>query len=95
MRHLISTIAAVALASAVGVFAQEQQAPAQGPASSNEQAQKSTVTGCVVQAKTTAGERPRGNTFGRSVEAEIICFLPHVYFIRSERDKVSTWNVRR
>jgi len=56
MRHLISTIAAVALASAVGVFAQEQQAPAQGPASSNEQAQKSTVTGCVVQAKTTAGD---------------------------------------
>ena len=56
MRHVISTIAAVALASAVGVFAQEQQAPAQGPAPSNEQGQKSTVTGCVVQAKTTAGD---------------------------------------
>ena len=57
MRHVISTIAAVALASTVGVFAQEQ-APAQSPspASSNEQAPKSTVTGCVVQAKTTAGD---------------------------------------
>jgi hypothetical protein len=58
MRFLTSTIAAVALASAVGVFAQEQTpapppAPAQPPAT--EQAPKSTVTGCVVQAKTTDG----------------------------------------
>jgi hypothetical protein len=61
MRHLTSAIAAVALASAVGVFAQERtppadpspSAPAQAPAT--EQAPKSTVTGCVAQAKTTDG----------------------------------------
>ena len=66
MRYLTSTIAAVALAGAVGVYAQERtppsappsspppsQQPAQPPAS--EQAPKSTVTGCVAQAKTTDG----------------------------------------
>jgi len=53
MRYVTSTIAAFALASAVSVFAQEQQAPAQPPA--KEQAPKSTLTGCVVQAKTTDG----------------------------------------
>ena len=52
MRYVTSTIAAFTLASAVNVFAQEQ-APAQPPA--NEQAPKSTLTGCVVQAKTTDG----------------------------------------
>jgi hypothetical protein len=62
MRYITSTIAACALASAVGVLAQEQapaqppareQAPAQSPAT--EPAAKSTITGCVVQAKTTDG----------------------------------------
>jgi hypothetical protein len=52
MRYVTSTIAAYTLAAAVGVFAQEQ-APAQPPA--KEQAPKSTLTGCVVQAKTTDG----------------------------------------
>jgi hypothetical protein len=52
MRNLTSTIAAIALAGTVGVFAQEQ-APAQPPAQS--QAPKATLTGCVVQAKTTDG----------------------------------------
>jgi len=52
MRYVTSTIAAFTLASAVGVFAQEQ-APAQPPA--KEQAPKSTLTGCVMQAKTTDG----------------------------------------
>ena len=51
MRYLTSTIAACTLAGAVGVFAQEQAAPAQPPA----EAPKSTLTGCVVQAKTTDG----------------------------------------
>jgi hypothetical protein len=51
MRYVISTLAACALAGAVNVLAQEQ-APAQ-PA--REQAPKSTLTGCVVQAKTTDG----------------------------------------
>jgi hypothetical protein len=50
MRYITSTIAACALASAV--FAQEP-APAQPPA--REQAPKATLTGCVVQAKTTDG----------------------------------------
>jgi hypothetical protein len=59
MRYITSTIAAFTLASAVGVFAQEQSPPAQTPAPAQspatEQAPKSTVTGCVVQAKTTDG----------------------------------------
>jgi hypothetical protein len=61
MRHVISTIAAFTLASAVGAFAQDQQAPAQPPAGDQAPAQsagnqpKSTLTGCVVQAKTTDG----------------------------------------
>ena len=62
MRYITSTIAACALASAVSVFAQEQ-APAQPPdrgqappqSSAADQAPKSTLTGCVVQAKTTDG----------------------------------------
>jgi hypothetical protein len=52
MRYLTSTIAALTLAGTVSVLAQEQ-APAQPPA--NEQAPKATLTGCVVQAKTTDG----------------------------------------
>jgi len=59
MRYLTSTLAALALAGAAGVFAQEQQ-PAQPPAQeqqppAQEQTPKSTLTGCVVQAKTTDG----------------------------------------
>ena len=62
MRYITSTITACALVTAVSVFAQEQapaqppaseQAPAQPPAA--DQAPKSTLTGCVVQAKTTDG----------------------------------------
>jgi hypothetical protein len=60
MRYLTSTIAACMLASTVGVFAQEQTpappAGAQAPAPpAAAQAPKSTLTGCVVQAKTTDG----------------------------------------
>jgi hypothetical protein len=58
MRYVTSTIAACMLATTMGVFAQEQ-APAQPPAKEQapkEQAPpKSTLTGCVVQAKTTDG----------------------------------------
>jgi hypothetical protein len=56
MRYVTSTLAAFTLASTVGVFAQDQ-APAQQqpPPPAREQAQKSTLTGCVVQAKTTDG----------------------------------------
>jgi hypothetical protein len=58
MRNVTSTIAAFTLAGAVGVFAQ-QQAPAQPPPPAQppatDQAPKSTLTGCVVQAKTTDG----------------------------------------
>jgi hypothetical protein len=54
MRYVTSTIVACALAGAVSVYAQAQeQAPAQPPAA--DQATKSTLTGCVVQAKTTDG----------------------------------------
>jgi hypothetical protein len=57
MRYLTSTIAAFTFASAVGVLAQAQAPapapPAQPPA--REQAPKSTLTGCVMQAKTTDG----------------------------------------
>jgi hypothetical protein len=52
MRYLTSTIAALTLAGTVSVLAQEQ-APAQPAA--KEQAPKATLTGCVVQAKTTDG----------------------------------------
>lgn len=71
MRYLTSTIAAFTLASAVGVLAQDQapaQPPAKEQAAPAEQAPKeqapreqaaapaaSTLTGCVVQAKTTDG----------------------------------------
>jgi hypothetical protein len=61
MRHVTSTIAAFALASAVGVFAQEQQPPAQQPPARDQAAPaeqagpKSTLTGCVAEAKTTDG----------------------------------------
>jgi hypothetical protein len=57
MRHVTSTLAAFALAGAVSVFAQDQapsQQQQQPPA--GDQSAKSTLTGCVVQAKTTAGD---------------------------------------
>lgn len=62
MRRLTSTIAVCTVAGAIGVFAQEQapaqpQPPPQSAAAA--QAPKSTLTGCVVQAKTTDG----GTTF--------------------------------
>jgi hypothetical protein len=58
MRYITSTIAAFALASVAGVFAQEQAPPAPPaaqPPPAEQQSVKSTVTGCVVQAKTTDG----------------------------------------
>jgi hypothetical protein len=58
MRYLTSTIAACALAGAMSVSAQEQQAPQPGAreqAPAEQSAPKSTLTGCVVQAKTTDG----------------------------------------
>jgi Flp pilus assembly protein CpaB len=54
MRTITSTIAALTLAGAVGVLAQEP-APAPPSASKEQTAPKSTLTGCVVQAKTTDG----------------------------------------
>jgi hypothetical protein len=58
MRYVTSTLAAITL-SAVGVLAQEQQAPAQAApkeqAPEEQSAPKSTLTGCVVEAKTTDG----------------------------------------
>lgn len=63
MRYVTSTIAACVLASAAGVFAQDQappkpQPPAArepAPAALEEPAPKATLTGCVGQAKTTDG----------------------------------------
>jgi len=59
MRHLTSTIAAYVFLSAVAVFAQEQAParpqPQSQPQTTATQAPKSTLTGCVVQAKTTDG----------------------------------------
>lgn len=55
MRNVTSTIVAFALAAAVGVFAQEQAPAQQQPPANPQTAPKSTVTGCVVQAKTTDG----------------------------------------
>ena len=68
MRYVTSTLAAMTLASAVGVLAQEQQPPAQAPAReqrrkapgeqaapTQQAAPKFTLTGCVVEAKTTDG----------------------------------------
>jgi hypothetical protein len=53
MRYAIPTIAACALAATVGVFAQEAAPAQQQPA--GEPDAKATLTGCVVQAKTTDG----------------------------------------
>ena len=50
LRYVTSTLTACALASAVNVFAQE---PA--PAQPEQQTPKETVTGCVMEAKTTDG----------------------------------------
>ena len=55
-RHIISTLTACALAGVVSVVAQEP-APAQQPQAqpAQQQAAKETITGCVVEAKTTDG----------------------------------------
>ena len=58
LRYVTSTLAAFALAGTVSVLAQEP-APPQQPSppqqSGKEQAPKSTLTGCVMEAKTTDG----------------------------------------
>jgi len=58
-RYVTSTLTAFALASAVNVFAQEQAPaqpqPGQQPQQQQQQAAKETLTGCVMQAKTTDG----------------------------------------
>jgi hypothetical protein len=53
-RYITSTLTAFALASTVNVFAQEQ-APAQPQPEKQPAAAKETLTGCVMQAKTTDG----------------------------------------
>ena len=57
VRYINSTLTAFALAGTVSLFAQE---PAPAPAQQPEQPQvpKETVTGCVMEAKTTDGGRP-------------------------------------
>jgi hypothetical protein len=56
LRYVTSTFTACALAGAVSVFAQEPApAPAGRPQTETPQAAKETLTGCVVEAKTTDG----------------------------------------
>jgi hypothetical protein len=54
LRHITSTLTACALAGVVSVAAQ-QPAPAQPAQPEQQQAPKETITGCVVEAKTTDG----------------------------------------
>jgi hypothetical protein len=82
MRYITSTIAAFTLASAVGVFAQEQ-APAQPPAT--EQAPKSTLTGCVVKAQTTDG----GTAF---VLSKAEGGLANMYILGGSSQSQSDWS---
>ena len=53
-RHITSTLTACALAGVVSVSAQ-QPAPAQAQQPENQQPPKETITGCVMEAKTTDG----------------------------------------
>ena len=53
LRYVTSTLVACSLASAVSVFAQEPSPSS--PPQKEEQTQKATLTGCVMQAKTTDG----------------------------------------
>ena len=93
MRYITSTIAALTFASAVGVFAQEQapptppsaQSPAQSPAQS---APKSTLTGCVAQAKTTDG----GNVF---VLSKVEGGTAGMYLLRGQSDSDLLTNVNK
>lgn len=57
LRYLTSTLVACAFAGTVSLLAQEPQAPQQPPAAQQpkEEAPKATLTGCVVEAKTTDG----------------------------------------
>jgi hypothetical protein len=54
LRHFTSTLTACALAATVNVFAQEP-APAQPERQQAAQAPKETLSGCVIEAKTTDG----------------------------------------
>ena len=53
-RHISSTLSACALAGVVSLSAQ-QPAPAQGQQPETQQLPKETITGCVIEAKTTDG----------------------------------------
>lgn len=55
LRYVTSALTAFALAGAVSVFAQEQAPPPAQPQPERQQAPKETLTGCVMQAKTTDG----------------------------------------
>jgi hypothetical protein len=54
LRHVISSLSACALAGTVSVFAQQAPQP-QAPQQPKEDASKATLTGCVMEAKTTDG----------------------------------------
>ena len=54
LRHVISSLSACALASTVSVFAQQAPQP-QAPQSPKAEEPKATLTGCVMEAKTTEG----------------------------------------
>jgi len=59
LRYVTSTLVACALAGSVGVLAQESPAPQQPPAAgaSKDASPKATLTGCVMEAKTTEGTK--------------------------------------
>jgi len=86
LRYVTSTITACALASSVNVFAQEP-APAQPE---KQQAPKETLTGCVMEAKTTDGGTAYvlNNAEGGSAKMYVLAGSPEAEWAKNLNKKV-------
>jgi hypothetical protein len=93
LRYVTSTLTACALASMVNVFAQEPapgQQPAPAPQQESQQAPKETLTGCVVEAKTTDGATAYvlNNTEGGSAAMYVLAGSSQSEFASNVNKKV-------
>ena len=89
LRHVISTLSACALAGTVSVFAQQAPQP-QAPQQPNAEAPKATLTGCVMEAKTTDGATAYilDNTEGGSAKVYLLLGSSPTEFASNVNKKV-------
>jgi len=90
LRYVTSTLAACALAGSVSVLAQQQPPAPQPPAQQAPAAAKATLTGCVMEAKTTDGSTAYvlDNTEGGSAKLYLLLGSSPTEFATNVNKKV-------